>query len=107
MSATVHQLNKSRLGRGKANKPEYRVGAQNLLWQGFLNFRSYVFEEVDPSETKLKVDHPDLFAKLSVLEEQLIFELEPRSDLAVMTDIRDWMTVMVEIVAQKEKQGVA
>lgn len=105
MNATTHKKQTARPGRGKPKKTKDRVGAQNLLWQGFLNFRGYVFEEVDPSETKLKVDHPDLFAKLEAIEQRLM--LEPRGNLATMKDIRDWMTGMVEIVAQREKQEVA
>ncbi len=101
MSATTHEIKTARPGNGRPKKIKYRVGAQNLLWQGFLNFRSYVFEEVDPSETKLKVDHPDLFAKLEFLEKRIISE--PKGDLAIIKDIRGWMDAMVKIVAQREK----
>ena len=104
MSAKIYQL---AMRKEQAKKPKYRVGAQNLLWQAFLNFRGLVYEKIDPNEEEIKVNYPDLFAKLSVLEEQLIFDLEPRSDLAIMKDIGGWMEVMGEVVDRIEKQRVA
>jgi len=109
MSATTHQIKKARRGkgRGQATKDKVLVSDRGYLWQSFVNLNTAVVEEVGPTLDWVKVNCPDLYEKLSVIEEKLVFDTEPRKILPVLEDIRDWMTGMVEIVAQREKVGIS
>ncbi len=105
MSATTHEIKTARGEKGKRKATKDKVLASNrgYLWQSFVNLNIAVVEEVGPTLDWVKVNCPDLYEKLSVIEERLIFDTEPRSVLPVLEDIRDWAVLMTEAISKREK----
>ena len=105
MSATTHEIKTARggKGRGQATKDKVLVSDRGYLWQSFVNLNTAVVEEVGPTLDWVKVNCPDLYEKLSVIEEKLVFDTEPRKILPVLEDIRDWTTLMMVAISKREE----
>ncbi len=86
-----------------ATKDKVLASNRGYLWQSFVDLNTAVIEEVGATLDWVKVSCPDLYEKLSVIEERLVFDPLPKGVSQVLSDIKEWSELMLEAISKREE----